>query len=170
MNKHFSVFHEGERNYQCPLCEKKFGWPGHLKVHKEEQHSDARPFPCNICKQTFKRKHSLKKHNIVHIQRTATIVCKTCLMTTVGGPSLVNSVAKNSQQSRVLKFMLGFMVGKNHIIVKYVRNHLTRLGTWEVTWKKYMDQKLRWLIAHWYIIDTIVCVMRSFGEQDFVWG
>ena len=50
-------------------------------------------------------------------------------MTTIGGPSLVNSVAKNSQQSRVLKFMLGFMVGKNHIIVKYVRNHLTRLGT-----------------------------------------
>ena len=112
---------------------------------------------------TFVNRHSsvnipLKKHNIVHIQRTATIVCKTCLMTTVGGPSLVNSVAKNSQQSRVLKFMLGFMVGKKHIIVKYVRNHLTRLGTWEDTWKKYMDQKLRWLIAHWYN-----CLCNSFN-------
>ena len=73
-----------------PPVWKKFGWPGHLKVHKEEQHSDARPFPCNICKQTFKRKHSLKKHNIVHIQRTATIVCKTCQKTFLSEGNLKN--------------------------------------------------------------------------------
>lgn len=74
----------------APCVKKNFGRPGHLKVHKEEQHSDARPFPCNICKQTFKRKHSLKKQNIVHIQRTVTIVCKTCQKTFLSKGNLKN--------------------------------------------------------------------------------
>ena len=91
MNKHFSLFHEGEKNFQCPFCGKSFGRSSHLKIHEEEQHGDvARQFSCNICNQSFKRKHALEKHKIVHTERTATIVCIICQKTFLSELNLKN--------------------------------------------------------------------------------
>ncbi|XP_050524749.1 zinc finger protein 883-like isoform X2 [Daktulosphaira vitifoliae] len=52
---------EKVKNYECQLCEKKFGWSTDLKRHILT-HTGEKPYKCNSCQSAFTRNFLLQKH------------------------------------------------------------------------------------------------------------
>ncbi|XP_060850546.1 zinc finger protein 92-like [Rhopalosiphum padi] len=52
---------EKDKNFECSLCSKKFGWTTDLKRHLLI-HTGERPFKCNSCQAAFTRNFLLQKH------------------------------------------------------------------------------------------------------------
>ncbi|XP_023209343.1 zinc finger protein 761-like [Centruroides sculpturatus] len=55
----------GDRDYQCPTCEKKYFHKCRLQRHMRS-HTGERPFKCNLCEKSFMDKGNLTKHMLVH--------------------------------------------------------------------------------------------------------
>ena len=61
LEKHVSAVHEGQKNYQCQLCKKKFSSKQNLKYHMD-RHEGKRDHRCQICDKTFTQQANLKYH------------------------------------------------------------------------------------------------------------
>lgn len=67
-------FTHGKKKHECPICEKPFSYPHHMKDHmrtheplsmrqpKKTDNCDARPFKCNVCQKAFQTDRSLAHH------------------------------------------------------------------------------------------------------------
>ena len=58
-----------ERQYECPLCHRRFLHRHHLVVH-QRKHSGEKPFKCNACGKTFMAIFLLHKHLRKHIRES----------------------------------------------------------------------------------------------------
>lgn len=56
--------HRGEKPHRCPVCERGFRLPSHLRMHLE-QHADGR-HPCSVCDKVFSLNRYLQRHMRVH--------------------------------------------------------------------------------------------------------
>ena len=56
------IFHEGDRPYQCPSCEKSFSKKLGLSKHITSIHERKKPNKCHICDSCFVEKTDLKSH------------------------------------------------------------------------------------------------------------
>ena len=55
-----------ERQYQCPVCEKRFNTSSALTSHSTS-HETARNFTCELCGKAFKRKGNMNDHMKGHL-------------------------------------------------------------------------------------------------------
>ncbi|XP_039762458.1 zinc finger protein 75D-like isoform X9 [Pararge aegeria] len=74
--RHQKLYHMGERNYKCEVCNFKCKSINHLGTHKMT-HAPERPFKCEICKKTFKWKNGLGRHMMIHLN-VRPHVCGVC--------------------------------------------------------------------------------------------
>ncbi|XP_035713821.1 gastrula zinc finger protein XlCGF57.1-like [Folsomia candida] len=61
---HFRAVHENQRNYPCPLCDKRFTQPSNLKRHVEGQHAANKELvhSCDRCEDKTHSKRNLARH------------------------------------------------------------------------------------------------------------
>lgn len=64
LTKHKSVVHDGERKFECLVCNKFFATKFKLNLHNAV-HSDSRPYLC-FCSKAFKTRDDLMKHSRIH--------------------------------------------------------------------------------------------------------
>lgn len=76
LKKHQRLFHLGEKDFKCLLCEKAFSTRQGLQIHSAK-HFDARPFTCEYCWKTFKIQKVLGKHMKLHLNE-ARYICRIC--------------------------------------------------------------------------------------------
>ncbi|KAL5272433.1 hypothetical protein ACHWQZ_G000584 [Mnemiopsis leidyi] len=67
LQRHISVVHRKERNYECHICRKRFGQQIHVDVHMR-LHTGEKPFVCHMCNDSFKQSAHLKRHMQCHIR------------------------------------------------------------------------------------------------------
>ena len=46
---HVEVVHQGQRNYTCSYCEKRFTSKSNLQIHEGSQHTGVLPYHCSFC-------------------------------------------------------------------------------------------------------------------------
>ncbi|CAH2251281.1 jg5976 [Pararge aegeria aegeria] len=114
--RHQKLYHMGERNYKCEVCNFKCKSINHLGTHKMT-HAPERPFKCEICKKTFKWKNGLGRHMMIHlnvrphvcgvcqeafVQKTSTVIYGdfTRIREADGSESFACNVCKNVYKKR----------------------------------------------------------------------
>lgn len=76
LNRHINQVHNGEKRFQCDICDKKYSALAHLQDHLRA-HSGEKPFMCNVCNKKFSRKSILVGHQQVHT-REKLFKCEIC--------------------------------------------------------------------------------------------
>ncbi|XP_068087203.1 zinc finger protein 358-like isoform X1 [Anabrus simplex] len=76
LSKHIRFHEEGDRKYQCDICFKQFFRRPHLLRHRESHNSD-RNFQCPTCLKTYASKEYLKRHLVEHTG-TRSFPCPLC--------------------------------------------------------------------------------------------
>jgi uncharacterized Zn-finger protein len=64
MLRYHMMRHRGEKPHRCPICNKGFRVPSHLKIHMQ-QHLNAR-FVCHLCDKVFSQSRYLHRHLKTH--------------------------------------------------------------------------------------------------------
>ena len=59
---HVQTFHEGKKPYKCSLCEKCFSSKALLSRHFNQVHEKKRPYGCQLCDLRFGQKAHLVTH------------------------------------------------------------------------------------------------------------
>lgn len=57
---------EGNWNFKCKICEKKYSGKYSLRKHVMRLHSTDKPFCCEICEKSFSTKGDLRQHMRMH--------------------------------------------------------------------------------------------------------
>ena len=89
---------QGEKNFQCLDCEKKFVAKQDLKHHKERIHDKLKPFKCEICWKDFFEKSSLRKHKLGHFG-IRKFNCENCPSTFASKDNFKNHIKKEHKKS-----------------------------------------------------------------------
>ena len=78
--QHVKTIHDGIRDYECPICQKKFTTKNHLVDHLPVHDRKARFF-CQYCGEGFIHRVSYKNHIFRHEQGPRKVVCPVCAKT-----------------------------------------------------------------------------------------
>merc|ERR1712150_315103 len=62
MGTHIRTVHQGIKEFECHVCEKKFGYTGSLSTHIRTVHQGIKEYECHVCKKRFGRVGVLNKH------------------------------------------------------------------------------------------------------------
>jgi len=63
------LYHTGEKNYTCTICNSKYYKSSHLKRHIQNVHFKLRLMKCEFCGSDFVRKETYRAHIISHHKR-----------------------------------------------------------------------------------------------------
>ena len=74
------MVHEGIKNYQCKICDNKFGSSSHLIRHIKLVHDRIKNIQCEICKITFGLLNDLKRHVKAVHEKIKDYQCDICDM------------------------------------------------------------------------------------------
>lgn len=81
--------HQSEKNFECPICNKRFQRKGSLALHNRS-HTGERPFICDICGRPFRQKNDMLKHQKSHTNpNSRTRTCDLCSAVFVSNKLLV---------------------------------------------------------------------------------
>ena len=76
MRRHIRTVHNGERNYQCSQCERKFQQKSSLERHTGSHErgfswkAGEGSYTCDLCDKAFSNKSNLNKHRNKHTKAT----------------------------------------------------------------------------------------------------
>merc|ERR1712150_355288 len=62
MGTHIRTVHQGIKEFECHVCEKKFGYTGSLSTHFRTVHQGIKEFECHVCKKKFGHAANLNTH------------------------------------------------------------------------------------------------------------
>ena len=70
--------HDGQRNYHCQICDKRYKQLPHLKRHQEKDHADIHSkAKCEICETEFSAKFELTSH-VMNYHHDISRKCEFC--------------------------------------------------------------------------------------------
>ncbi|XP_047518959.1 oocyte zinc finger protein XlCOF15-like [Pieris napi] len=90
--RHQKVYHMGEKQFTCAICEMKFVSNGLLLKHSII-HTGLRPYKCSYCDKSFRWKKNLKTHIYMHLD-VRKHVCSICNESFVQQSSLKYHITK----------------------------------------------------------------------------
>ncbi|CAG9798803.1 unnamed protein product [Chironomus riparius] len=67
ISKHYLTVHEKQRNFNCFLCDKKFGKKSGLDRHIITVHKKEKNYKCEECGKAYGEKAQLQKHQQLHL-------------------------------------------------------------------------------------------------------
>ncbi|CAB0044739.1 unnamed protein product, partial [Trichogramma brassicae] len=75
---HQKTIHEGQKNYVCDKCEKKFGQKGNLLIHQKAVHEGRKDYACDDCGKKFGQKSHLLCHQRTVHEGRKNYACDNC--------------------------------------------------------------------------------------------
>ena len=77
LNRHVASVHEKKKPFQCSICNYGSAEKSKLKGHIASVHEGIRPFQCNICDASFVGKGDLNRH-VASVHEKKRVACTLC--------------------------------------------------------------------------------------------
>ncbi|XP_038059517.1 zinc finger protein 208-like isoform X2 [Patiria miniata] len=95
--------HRMERNHKCPICGVAFHYPGRLKIHMKNSHSDSHDlklFACDLCDKRYGHSGTLTAHRKTHFDQEL-YSCSLCDRSNLSKRGLRNHQRSHAANQRI---------------------------------------------------------------------